>query len=294
MNMDNHQSCMSCNRRVQKGNGRYSIDSYRKGKLIRTPAMEENVVFFVLEGVVSAACGSFDNVSFKKDELGFFPKHIDRHLLAKEDCTLVTMAMPNFGSTCGNLIFFRFYEQARTVEWEFKPLKMNRQVHLYIQLLGCYMSKKLICSLLHKCKEIELVLLLKRTYRIEDVIQLIQPIIGHEQKFRDFVLDNYRHVSSVSEFASRAAMNVTSFALKFKEEFGLTPLEWMHKKKAEALLYRIKHTDYNMDELIYSLHFSSRSDIIKFSQRQWGYSPLALIDKLRKQQSHEDSEADNR
>lgn len=275
-------SCESCSRTLLPDNGSYVVSQYLQGEKISPFELSSNVMFFVLKGKVSASCGVYDNVLFAENMFGFFPKNIDRHIVIMEDSELMIISLPNFGSICGSQIFIRFYEKAKTTSWRLEPLKINTFVHKFIRSVCYYTTGGLNCSLMHKLKESELVLILKRTYSLDEIVPIIQPIVGLEQQFRDFVLDNYRHVSSVSDLADKAAMNSASFNKKFKEEFGEAPLFWLQKKKTEAILYRIKYTDCTVGDLIRIFEFSSGKDFVKFSHRHFGCPPSVLIEEIRK------------
>ena len=85
---------------------------------------------------------------------------------------------------------------------------------------------------MHLLKQQELLLVLKGFYtkkRTDSVLFPHRP--ASDNVFEKFVMENYKKVNSVKEFADLYYVSERSFSRKFHSCFGESPYKWMQKKK---------------------------------------------------------------
>ena len=112
----------------------------------------------------------------------------------------------------------------------------------------------------------ELFLLFRGFYRKEELAYLFHPIVGKSLDFRSLILENYLKVDQVDGLAKIAGMGRTNFNNKFKEEFGISPHQWLLKQKAKHVrLYK----------------FNSATHFTRFCKQQFGCTPSELLRQLK-------------
>ena len=114
-----------------------------------------------------------------------------------------------------------------------KPL-----LHVLRQLL-IYLDAGLLCRHMHILKQQEIILVLRGFYTKPELASFFSGTSGVGRKFEDFVLENYRKVKSVKEFASLCCVSERSFNRKFQDCFNQSPYQWMQERKAELSLIHI-------------------------------------------------------
>ena len=85
---------------------------------------------------------------------------------------------------------------------------------------------------MHLIKQQEVLLVLRGYYTKKELFTFFSSILGHAGHFEDFVMDNYRKVKSVKEFAGLYCTSERSFNRKFRDCFKESPYQWMQKKES--------------------------------------------------------------
>ena len=98
----------------------------------------------------------------------------------------------------------------------------------------------------------------------------------------NFVMENYKKVNSVKEFADLYYVSERSFSRKFHSCFGESPYKWMQKKRAEQMLEMICDPELSFQEISGRLGFSSPSHFTAYCRRMYGMSPTQLREKNKK------------
>lgn len=78
---------------------------------------------------------------------------------------------------------------------------------------------------------------------------------------------------SIQKLAKIACMSESSFYRYFKNEFGMTPVEYILKKRMELAQKLLVDKRYNVTEVSYKLGYSSLSHFIKMFKEQTGTTP---------------------
>ena len=124
-----------------------------------------------------------------------------------------------------------------------KPL-----LHVLRQLL-IYLDAGLLCRHMHILKQQEIILVLRGFYTKPELASFFSGTSGVGRKFEDFVLENYRKVKSVKEFASLCCVSERSFNRKFQDCFNQSPYQWMQERKAEIVREKVCDPDVAFREI---------------------------------------------
>lgn len=103
---------------------------------------------------------------------------------------------------------------------------------------------------------------------------------GKDTSFRNFVLRNYPHTYTVSEFAEKANYSRNGFSRQFKRVMGKPPYQWLREERAKLVLHDLRCTDKNIKEISEDHGFSSVSRLSEFCNEFLG-APPARIRKER-------------
>lgn len=110
-----------------------------------------------------------------------------------------------------------------------------------------------------------------RDYKID---KYIQQAIDHIEK-------NFKEPIPLKELASVAGYSLSRFQIKFKEEVGITPAEFISLRKIEYAKYQLTHTDVSISELAYEIGFSSSNYFSSVFNKLSNYTPSDYRNQCR-------------
>jgi len=139
-----------------------------------------------------------------------------------------------------------------------------------------YLYAKMQCKHMHLIKQQEVLLVLRGYYTKKELFTFFSSILGHAGHFEDFVMDNYRKVKSVKEFAGLYCTSERSFNRKFRDCFKESPYQWMQKKKAELIREKISESDTPFQEIAMDFDFNSQAHFTSYCKRLFGMTPSKL------------------
>ena len=151
-----------------------------------------------------------------------------------------------------------------------KPL-----LHALRQVLF-YLETGLLCRHMHILKQQEIILILRGFYAKNELAGFFAGASGMGSKFEDLILNNYRKVKTVKEFASLCCVSERSFNRKFQHYFNQSPYQWMQERKAELIHEKICNPDIAFREIAREFGFSSSAHLTCYCKKQFGTTPTHL------------------
>lgn len=133
---------------------------------------------------------------------------------------------------------------------DFSPYVVLKQAELANLLFG-YCSKRLLAGMFY-------------------------PVAVRQVEFREFVLQNYQTISSLSEFSYKAGCSLSVFKRRFKEYFDESPGAWILKQKAQAVKVQLSDHTRSFSEIMQENGFSTCAGFNKFCKAQFGDSPSRI------------------
>jgi len=118
--------------------------------------------------------------------------------------------------------------------------------------------------------------LLRTYYRDEELAGLLYPLLSPDLPFRTFIFENHKKINSVEQFAYLANMTKDGFIRKFKRIFGVTPGNWLVRKKKNRIKYELVNTNKAFKEISYDHGFSHVGSFSKFCSKNFGLSPIQI------------------
>jgi AraC-like DNA-binding protein len=208
---------------------------------------------------------------------------------------MIVFAFFALKTSCEKQSFQSYWRLYPSITYTFQPLPFRTPMIEFFELLILYLQKEINCSCMHDIKHQELFLILSTQYPKEDMARLFYPIIGKSFDFRSLILDNYLKIHHIDELAHLSGMGRTNFDNKFKEEFGISPHQWILKQKAKHVRNSLAEPDATFSDVMRKYNFNSATHFTRFCRQQFGCTPTELVRKLRQGDSytHAHGEKDN-
>lgn len=93
-----------------------------------------------------------------------------------------------------------------------------------------YLDAGLKCRHMHMMKRQEIVLVMKSFYSRSELSSFFVGIVGMGKLFENSVMEKYKKMKTVKEFASLCHLSEPAFSRKFNVKFGQSPYQWMQEK----------------------------------------------------------------
>ncbi len=98
-------------------------------------------------------------------------------------------------------------------------------------------------------------------------------IMGQAEKY---ITRNLDGDISVDDIAAACGLSGSQFARRFQAETGLTPWDYVMRRKIEKAEHELKHTGKSVTEVAFALGFSSSQYFATVFKRYTGYTPSRL------------------
>lgn len=130
----------------------------------------------------------------------------------------------------------------------------------------------------------ELFFIFRTFYDRATIDRFLSSFHCHNKGFRGFVFSHHLECRTVEELATKMNLSLSSFKRHFQQEFGCSPLKWMHEERAKHVYLDLTNPDLSLQEIADKQLFSSVSYLCAFSRKMFGNTPL----QLRKEFSRKD------
>ncbi|MDR0430127.1 MAG: helix-turn-helix transcriptional regulator [Tannerellaceae bacterium] len=241
---------------------------------------DHNYLIFLLEGEMLLNYNEYLNIRINPRELFFIPKSSEFSMRVLSHSSFVIAAFSLLELVFDKLSFNAYWNIASQSRHHFEPLSIDFAINDFLYSLIRYIRNGLNCTKMNELKIQELFLLLKRFYSKEIIANLFHPILGKLPGFKDKVMQNYQKVTNVDELAGLLGMGRTNFDIRFKKEFGMTPLQWMLKEKAKRVRFSMADPGVTLSDIMQKYNFNSPTHLNRFCKQQFGCSPSELMKKI--------------
>jgi AraC-like DNA-binding protein len=89
----------------------------------------------------------------------------------------------------------------------------------------------------------------------------------------NYINENLTNSISIDKVSDTAYMSKSSFYRYFKNEFGMTPIEYIHEKRVDLACKLLQRKENSVTDVSYELGYSSLSHFIKLFKNQTGITP---------------------
>jgi len=99
-------------------------------------------------------------------------------------------------------------------------------------------------------------------------------IVRRLKRARDFIEQNYDRHISLDDMAAAAFMSSAHFLRQFKDEFGLTPYQYLTECRLRAAQELLINTEIAITDIVFASGFGNRSAFSRLFKERCGVSPL--------------------
>lgn len=145
-----------------------------------------------------------------------------------------------------------------------------------------YLSKELNYgeSLLEmKCRELLLTIL--ESDSENRFLSALKKAVTTQKDLHRVMTENFFRPLTVSEFAQLASRSSRQFSRDFKNLFGMTPRDWLTKKRLELAHSLIHTTDKSISEICYDSGFRNYSNFIQLFRKQYSITPKQMQKQIK-------------
>lgn len=230
-----------------------------------------NHVLFLLEGAVHI-CQGRDNIYLQSGQCMFLSRTGTPEIRATKPSDVVWLDFSNRitlgGHDCLTQVA-RF-----TASCELPILDMNPAVTTLLDGL-----RPMDSPCWHILKEYELIITMISVYSREELACFFASILHASDDFRSFVINNYEEDDSLEDIARKANLSMNYFTQRFKQNFGMTPHQWLKKQKARKLLQMVASGCTETKIIVEKLGFKNLTGLYLFCRRNLGCTFTELTRK---------------
>ncbi|GHT63368.1 hypothetical protein FACS189451_09950 [Bacteroidia bacterium] len=280
---------LSCGNNEISDNPAIEILDYNEGMTINRTA-KNTMLFFVLEGAISANCGFAENRLIEVEHFFlipplapysfYFPKETKLYCChLTEEILLCRKGKPELLS--------EVCDQLKLIDQDSDLFTIRANPYIVKVLESSTANMNLGLRWLNYQKTIiqELQILISAYYCDEELARLFHPVFKGDIIFKSIVLQNKNKYFTVEEFAAAVHLNRNSFRNRFAEIFGINPSEWITNNRTEQVLDELKK-DKSIMSIVHDCGFSSYPNFVRFCRNVLNNTPAVL----RKQYKHPELE----
>ena len=266
--LEEHRSCSSY---ISDYNVGFKNCQIKQGEFIIPSNKEHHCLFFLISGRIDLFYESH-TYNLKKDTVWFIPMSSEYRIYANTDTSLIINYFNKPIDFCEKVAL-----ENLSVLFDQKSfssmLKINKPLKKFLSSITFYMNEGVFCKHFHEMKQKELLYLLRYFYTKREIAGLFAPIISKSLDFKNIVLANYLHASSVKELAQICNYSLSSFNRIFKKNFEENPYIWLQNQKIKYIAGRLSDKSIPLGQIIDEFRFSSPSHFTIFCKKHLNLTP---------------------
>lgn len=235
---------------------------------------EYHSILFCTRGSVRIAAGG-ELWKLEKGQMKFIPRATSVKAILSTEGELMIAYFDVIDFICDKISLQQLEELKQTIDYGPEPLEVRGAIHSLLATLKIYLDDQAQCAYLHELKVKELFWNLRAYYSREELAAFLWPILG-VSKFHNDVINAFSCNAKVSDLAERVYMSPSSFYKRFREEFGISPEQWIRVQSNKQILFLIQDYDLTISEIASQLSFNSPSSFSRYCSKNFGLSPSAL------------------
>jgi len=266
--LDEHRSCSNY---VSDYNIGFKSCQIKQGEFIIPANKEHHCLFFLMSGHVDLFYEA-QTYHLRKDTVWFIPMSSDYKICATTDSTLIMNYFNKPIDFCEKTALESLSAFLGQKSHSF-TLRINKPLKKFLSSLIFYLNEGIFCKHFHEIKQKELFFILRYFYTKREVAGLFAAIISKNLDFKNIVLANYIHASSVKELAQICNYSLSSFNRVFKKNFEENPYIWLQNQKTKYIAGRLSDKSIPLGQIIDEFRFSSPSHFTIFCKKHLNLTP---------------------
>lgn len=257
----------------------------KAGKYLIREDVERNTLIFVLYGEIDISTAGLASQRVREKQMFLVCAGDSFHGKAVTDTSLMRCSFGRDMALCN-----RFYiDQLQKIIPASCPqmahgitlLPIHELLLKELEITREIMRMGMSCIHFQRTRRESLFIELRGFYQKEELARLFEPILGMDNDFKDSILQVYSQVETAQELIGKLNMSPSVFKRKFKETFGISPRQWLLRKKEQKLIRDILMTNTTIAELAEKYKFTANY-LTTFCRTHFGKTPTELRKEYRK------------
>ena len=255
----------------------FEMKSYQIGATMQNEDTNTNYLIFCNSGHARITSTLFHDEILCNGEVMFVPRGSECSGVALSD---VTLFIHKFNNTVCNaekcILAFLYSHRHYNTKIYCCKLTISEPLQTFINGIIPYITDKTHDADLWELKHKELIWLFTRYYDVEMLLAFFHPMTSEQVPFRNLVLTHYRKANNTEELAGLCGYGIHTFRRVFKKEFDIPVYQWLIKKRAENIRYRLSQSFVPLTDIIDEFNFSSAQHFSRFCKQYLGDTPVNL------------------
>lgn len=258
----------------------FEVKNYQKEEMVHNDDANINYLIFCCTGHARISSTLFHDEILCAGEVMFVPRGSECSGVALSDVTLLVHKFNNTVCQSEKCILAYLYSH-RHIQSKVYCCKLTIPDSLQILIAGIvsYLTDETHDSDLWKLKHKELIWVFTRYYDAEELQSFFHPMTDEQVPFRSLVMTHYRKANNTDELAELCGYGVHTFRRIFKNEFGVSVHQWLIRKRAENVKFRLSQTYILFADIIDEFNFSSPQEFNRFCKANIGDTPSNIRQK---------------
>lgn len=258
----------------------FDVKNHLAGEIVRNDDTNTNYLIFCRTGHARISSTLFHDEILCAGEVMFVPRGSECSGVALSDVTLLVHKFNN--TVCQNekciLAYLYSHRHLRSKIYCSK-LTVPKSLQILISGIVSYLTDETHDNDLWKLKHKELIWVFTRYYETEELQSFFHPMTDEQVPFRNLVMTHYRRANNTEELAELCGYGVHTFRRIFKNEFGVPVHQWLIKKRAENVNFRLSQIYIPFSDIIDEFNFSSPQELNRFCKANIGDTPSNIRQK---------------
>lgn len=258
----------------------FEVKNYPIGETVHNNDTNINYLIFCCTGHARISSTLFHDEILCADEVMFVPRGSECSGVALSDVTLLVHKFNN--TVCQHekciLAYLYSHRHLRSKIYCSK-LTVPKSLQILIGGIISYLTDETHDNELWKLKHKELIWGFTRYYETEELQSFFHPMTDEQVPFRNIVMTHYRKANNTEELAELCGYGVHTFRRIFKNEFGVPVHQWLIKKRAENVNFRLSQIYIPFSDIIDEFNFSSPQELNRFCKANIGDTPSNIRQK---------------
>lgn len=258
----------------------FDIKDYSAGATVHNDDTNINYLIFCCSGHARITSTLFHDEILCAGEVMFVPRGSECSGVALSD---VILFVHKFNNTVCNadkcILAFLYSHRHYNAKIYCCKLTIPEPLQTFINGIISYITDETHDADLWELKHKELIWVFTRYYGAEELQSFFHPMTDEQVPFRNLVMTHYRKANNTEELAELCGYGVHTFRRIFKNEFGVPVHQWLIKKRAENVNFRLSQTYIPFSDIIDEFNFSSPQELNRFCKANIGDTPSNIRQK---------------
>ncbi|MEG2946104.1 MAG: AraC family transcriptional regulator [Bacteroidales bacterium] len=246
---------------------------------INFPNNEFNVMIFNIIGCIIIYVNN-SIIKVEKDELIQIPRSWKYTIEAQQESEILIVLFNHPLFITNKEILSQIDNQHSKVKISLKTFPVPKFLIEFNNYLISFIKREFSNEYFYELKFNELFLLVSICFKREELMTLFYYTLTESGYFKSVVLEEYKNAKNVVDLAKTLGVSMTTFNIKFTQEFGTTPGKWLTQQKAKEIYIRMYNPNIKIKDLINDFEFSSPTQFTRFCRNQFGMTPTQLLDSI--------------